>query len=280
MIVSVASGKGGTGKTTIAVNLALSVSGAQLLDCDVEEPNSHLFLRPEFSGEKEVTVPVPAVDAQRCTGCGKCAQVCQYHAIAVVGGKVLVFPELCHGCGACAYVCPEGALKEEPRGIGVVQNGKAGELDFAQGVLHIGQAMAPPLIKAVKKMKDERLMTVIDAPPGTSCPMITAVKDSDYVVLVTEPTPFGLNDLTLAVEVVRTLGIPCGVVVNKADLGDRKVFEYCDREGIPVLMEIPFSRQIAEAYSEGRPFVTVLPEWKRRFAGLRKMIEHQRKEPG
>jgi MinD superfamily P-loop ATPase len=268
MIISVASGKGGTGKTMISTSLALSCERAQLADCDVEEPNAHIFLKPEIKGKEQVFIPVPEVDETRCSTCGRCCEVCVYNAIVVVKKSVLVFPELCHGCGACSYFCPEGAIKEVSKEIGFVENGSSGELDFVHGKLNIGETMAPPLIKAVKKHIASEKTVIIDAPPGTSCPVITTIKDTDFVLLVTEPTPFGLNDLTLAVEVVRKLDIPFGVVINRSDLGNEKTFEYCSSEQIPVLMMIPFMKEIASAYSKGVPVVQAFPEYREPFRKL------------
>ncbi len=274
MIISVASGKGGTGKTTIAVNLALSLKNIQLLDCDVEEPNAHIFLKPRFSGEKKASIPVPEVDERKCTYCGKCRDVCAYHAIAVLPasngkkGNVLIFPHLCHGCGACSLLCPQEAIKEVNKEIGVVEIGEKQDIQFIHGRLNIGEAMSPPLIRQVKSYINPTRTVIIDAPPGTSCPVITAVKGSDFCVLVTEPTPFGLNDLILAVEVLRKLNIPFGVVINRSDIGDGKVEDYCLKENILILMKIPFSREIAVSYSEGIPIVKKDPSYQDKFVNL------------
>jgi len=268
MIISIASGKGGTGKTTVATNLALSITNAQILDCDVEEPNSHIFIKPEIKDKKVISIPVPEVDNSKCDGCGKCQEVCVYNAIAVVNKRVLVFSELCHGCGSCSYFCPHGAIKEVNKEIGSVEIGDKGNLQFIHGRLNIGEMMAPPLIKAVKKYIHPDKTVIIDAPPGTSCPVITAIKDSDFVILVTEPTPFGLNDLILAVEVVKILNIPFGVVINRSDLGNEDTDDYCGKENIPILMRIPFKKEIAVAYSKGIAVVEALPEYKKRFQKL------------
>jgi len=276
VIISVASGKGGTGKTTIATNLALSLNGSvQFLDCDVEEPNSHIFLKPDLRENEIVGIPVPEVDASRCTYCGKCGEICQYSAIVVISKNVLTFPELCHGCGGCFLVCPEGAISEKDRQIGVVEKGEASKIAFVHGRLQIGAAISPPLIKAVKKHVDKAKTVIIDAPPGTSCPVIEAVKESDFCILVTEPTPFGLNDLRLAVEMVRILKIPFGVIINRADEGDEGVKEYCSRENIPILMEIKTERKIAEAYSRGIPIVEIMPEYRKYFQLLFARLEQQ-----
>ncbi len=268
MIISIASGKGGTGKTTVAVNLALSIPNAQILDCDVEEPNSHIFIKPEIKTKKPVFIPVPEVDKSKCNFCGRCSQVCVYSAIAVLKKDVLVFKELCHGCGACSYLCPQGAIKEVNKEIGFIEVGEKINLQFVHGRLNIGEAMAPPLIRAVKKYINSTGINIIDAPPGTSCPVIESIKGSDFCILVTEPTPFGLNDLVLAVEVLRKLGIVFGVVINRCDLGDEKTDKYCQKENIPVLMRIPFREDIAAAYSRGVSIIEALPEYRKVFQEL------------
>ena len=271
MIISVASGKGGTGKTLVATSLALSLEeklDLQLLDCDVEEPNDHIFIKPDFTETIAVSVPVPQVDENKCTGCGKCAEVCAYNAIAVVKGKVLTFPDLCHGCGACSYLCPENAITEVGRKIGVVEVGNADGVKFAHGKLSIGQPMAPPIIRKVKEQVDKRRVVIIDASPGTSCPVVEAIRESDFCLLVTEPTPFGLNDLTLAVETVQKLGIPYGVILNRAGVGDGKTEEYCLKKNVPILMTIPLDTKIAELYSRGKPLVEGMPEFRNSFLSL------------
>jgi MinD superfamily P-loop ATPase len=274
MIISVASGKGGTGKTTIATNLAVSLGpGVRLLDCDVEEPNAHLFLKPEIRHVESVTTPVPEVDNQKCTLCRKCAEICQYKAIVVLGANVLTFSEMCHSCGGCMRVCPEGAIHETGRELGVVERGSRNGLEFVHGRLRVGEAMSPPLIRKVREYMRPDGVTIIDAPPGTSCPVIAAMKGADFVLLVTEPTPFGLHDLKLAVGAVRVLDIPCGLVINRADMGDDRVRAYAEEEKLPILLEIPFDRRIAEAYSRGEMVVDVLPEWKERFSALYRQIE-------
>jgi MinD superfamily P-loop ATPase len=271
MIISVASGKGGTGKTLVATSLALSVSDnykVQLLDCDVEEPNAHIFLRLAMNLSQPVYIPIPKVDETKCTYCGKCAEVCAYNAIAVLKEKVLVFPELCHGCGACSYLCPESAITEEGREMGMVERGNSGNLELIQGRLAIGEAMAPPVIREVKKYIDPTREVIVDVSPGTSCPMVEAVKGSDFCLLVTEPTPFGLNDLSLAVEVVRELGIPCGVVINRVGVGGEEVGQYCRQEGIPIPLRIPLDRNIAMFYSKGIPLIEGVPRWREEFLRL------------
>jgi len=276
MIISVASGKGGTGKTLVATSLALSLSDnykIQLLDCDVEEPNANILLRVAINQSQPVYIPIPKVDESKCTYCGKCAEVCAYNALAVIKKKVLVFPELCHGCGACSYLCPESAITEEGREVGVVERGEPGNLELIQGKLNVGEAMAPPIIREVKKYIDPANIVIIDVPPGTSCPVVEAVEGSDFCLLVTEPTPFGLNDLSLAAEVVRKLGVSCGVVVNRVGIGGEEVEQYCRREGIPVLLRIPLDRNIAMLYSQGIPLIEGMPRWREEFLKLFQDIE-------
>jgi MinD superfamily P-loop ATPase len=276
VIISVASGKGGTGKTLVATSLALSLNGkgkVQLLDCDVEEPNVHIFLRSAITQSQPVFIPIPRVDEAKCTYCGKCAEVCAYNAIAVVPKKVLIFPELCHGCGACSQLCPESAITEEGREVGVVERGNLGDMDFVQGRLAIGEIAAPAIIREVKKHINPDATVIIDVSPGTSCPVVEAVKDSDFCLLVTEPTPFGLNDLSLAVEVVRKLSIPCGVIINRVGVGDGKVEQYCYGQDIPILLKIPLDRNIATLYSKGIPLVEGIPRWHKAFLRLLQNIK-------
>lgn len=280
MILSIASGKGGTGKTIVATSLALSISNVQILDCDVEEPNSHIFIKPEIVNKENVCIPVPRVDETKCNFCGKCQEVCVYNAIAVLKDKVLVFPELCHGCGSCSYFCPENAIKEVDKEIGVVEFGKSNDIQFIHGKLNIGEAMAPPLIKTVKKHINSARISIIDAPPGTSCPVIESIKKSNFCILVTEPTPFGLNDLILAVEVMRKLNIPFGVIINRSDLGDDKTDQYCQKQNIPILMRIPFERKIAEGYLRGETIVEILPEYKEKFQEMFRKIKENNKFGG
>ena len=271
MIISIASGKGGTGKTLVATSLALSLKEkyrVQLLDCDVEEPNDHVFLKPVATYKETASVMIPEVDDNKCNYCGRCAEVCAYNAIAVVKQKVLIFPDLCHGCGACSYLCPEKAISEKANGIGVIEKGYADSIDFVQGRLAIGKAMAPPIIRRVKELVDNDRVAIIDASPGTSCPVIEAVKDSDFCLLVTEPTPFGLNDLMLAVEAIKKLGIDCGVVLNRVGVGDSKTEEYCRKENIPIMMTIPLDTEIAHLYSRGITLAEGMPQWKNKFLEL------------
>jgi MinD superfamily P-loop ATPase len=269
MIISIASGKGGTGKTTVATNLALSIdSEVQLLDCDVEEPNAHLFVRPVFNKTETVYTPVPEINAQKCNQCGQCGDICQFKAIVVIGDTVLTFPELCHSCGGCMAVCPEDAIAETGRELGVIRQGYRNGLEFVHGELRVGEAMSPPLIRSVRTFTRPDKLTIIDAPPGTSCPVIAAMKDTDFVLLVTEPTPFGLYDLKLAVGAVQLLNIRSGLVINRSDIGDNKVQAYAKDIGLPVLMEIPFDREIAEAYSRGEMIIATIPRFKDKFLRL------------
>jgi MinD superfamily P-loop ATPase len=277
MIISIASGKGGTGKTTVAINLALALSDSQslkFLDCDVEEPNAYFFLKPELSQKIPVSIPVPEINEKKCDFCGKCAEICEYNALAVLKDTVLVFAELCHGCGGCTLLCPKKAITEKDRQIGIMEIGSTGKITFIHGKLNIGEAMSPPLIREVKKQINPSDTVIIDAPPGTSCPVIESVKGSDFSLLVTEPTPFGLNDLKLAVETLKQMKIPHGVVLNRAGVGDNKVKNYCNRENIPILMEIPMDRKIAEAYSEGKSIIETMPEYQQKFLTLYKKIKN------
>jgi len=259
----------------VATSLARSLMDdhrVTLLDCDVEEPNAHLFIKPQITSTEEVAIPVPGVRQDRCNHCGKCSEVCAFNAIAVLADTVITFPELCHGCGACSHLCPRQAISEIPYRIGSLEKGGAGNLEFAMGKLDIGRAMATPVVRKVKQQSDGSGITLIDASPGTSCPVIEAVNGSDFCLLVTEPTPFGLNDLALAVEAVRRLGIPCGVVINRAGKSDAALEQYCLRENIPVLLKIPLDLKIACLYSEGITLADGLPEWKIRFKQLAERI--------
>ena len=268
MIISIASGKGGTGKTLVATSLAITLANdehVQLLDCDVEEPNDHIFMKPSSERIEKAFIPVPIVDEQKCTHCGECARVCAYNALAVLKTTVMTFHELCHGCGACSYLCPEQAIREEPREIGKIDIGHSDGVATVSGVLNVGEAMAPPLIRQVKEHIDKNSIAIVDASPGTSCPVVEAIKGSDFCVLVTDPTPFGLNDLKLAVEVVKVLKIPCGVIINRSGENDDDTEEYCRKEALPVLLKIPLDIEIARTYSRGIPLVEAMPEWKARL---------------
>jgi len=272
MRVAIASGKGGTGKTTVSANLAVTWSRLEekvtYADCDVEEPNGHLFLKPSIDKTEQIGALVPEVNFDLCDGCGKCGEICNFSAIVVLAGKPLTFPELCHSCGGCSLVCEPKAIKEIPRNIGIVETGSVGDLNFVSGKLRIGEAMSPPLIREVKRAIPANEHAVIDAPPGTSCPVVEVVKDSDYVLLVTEPTPFGLNDLKLAVEMVRKLNLRYSVLLNRAGSGDDRVNDYCRKEDIDLIAEIPDDRKIAESYSRGELLVDALPQYELLFKRL------------
>lgn len=272
MRIAIASGKGGTGKTTVATNLAWVAArrgrAVAYLDCDVEEPNGRIFLRPEMDDDRPIEKLVPVVDPALCTHCGACARICRYGAIASLPSQTLVFADLCHACGGCTLVCPVDAIREEPRPIGRLRVGRSGDIRFVEGVLDVGEAMSPPAIRAVKAAVPEVDLALLDAPPGTSCPAVETVRGCDYVLLVTEPTPFGLHDLMLAVETVRALKAPMGVVVNRAGAGDGTVREYCANRRVPVLAEIPDDRAVAEAYSRGEMIADAVPGCTERFAEL------------
>ncbi|HUS46718.1 MAG TPA: ATP-binding protein [Phycisphaerae bacterium] len=276
MKVAIASGKGGTGKTTVATNLAHVAARAgtavAYLDCDVEEPNGHIFLKPDIAETQPVSRPVPRVDAGKCTACGQCGEICQYSAIVCIGQQVLVNPEMCHACGGCALVCPVGAITEQPREIGTLRLGSAGGIRFVSGTLNVGETMSPPVIRQVKAAQPQAELVILDAPPGTSCPVVETIRGADFVLLVTEPTPFGLNDLQLAVEMVRALKRPFAVVINRADIGDGQTRRYCDLQRIGVLAEIPDDRQLAEAYSRGEMACEAKPELRGLFSELLRRI--------
>ena len=276
MIVAVASGKGGTGKTTIALNLALSLGKVQLLDCDVEEPNLHIFLKPRIDKNIPVFTMVPDIDLEKCNYCGKCSEVCAYNALSVlrfekdgkVEGDVLFFPHLCHACGGCVLLCPQEAITEGKREIGAIRIGMAGNIRFVEGRLNVSEVLAPSVIEAAKEQIDPIYGDVIiDAPPGSSCPVVASLKGVNFCILVTEPTPFGLHDLEIAYEVTKVLEVPCGVVINKSK-DDSLIEEFCKKNKIPILLRIPFSRDIASAYASGIPLVEVIPEYKDEFVKL------------
>ncbi|AAM07587.1 TPA: P-loop NTPase [Methanosarcina acetivorans] len=276
MKVAIASGKGGTGKTTVAVNLALALEEVQLFDCDVEEPNCNLFLGFELEPLEAVTCLVPEIDPERCALCGNCASFCKFNALAALPNKILSFPSLCHGCGGCSFVCPAGAIDEKPRSIGLIEkNSSDSSLTFFRGVLNVGEAMATPVIRALQRHIDESRHAIIDSPPGTACPVLAVLGCADYCVLVTESTPFGFHDFLLALEAARIFQVPVGVVLNRDGLGDSRVEEFCRAEGIPILLRIPNDRMIARFYSEGVPFVKEMSGWKEKFKVMFEMIRAQ-----
>jgi MinD superfamily P-loop ATPase len=277
--IAVASGKGGTGKTTVAAGLALAVRSkigrSQFIDCDVEQPNADLLMEPTFDGSKTVTLDIPRVDLSKCTGCGKCKEICQYNAVVVVKGEALIFENLCHSCGGCALVCPESAIIEEAKAIGRIDTGSLDNIRFLRGLLKVGEPMSTPIIRALKAEAEDDLLTILDAPPGTACPVIATIKDCAFCILVTEPTPFGLYDLDLMVKVIRELGVPGGVVINKDDAWGQNIEEYASANGLPILLRIPFSRDIAVSYSKGIPLNRVDDAWDERLFDLYARISEE-----
>jgi MinD superfamily P-loop ATPase len=273
MIIAVASGKGGTGKTTVATNLALSVGDIHFVDCDVEEPNANVFLKADITKQEDVMVSVPKINKERCNYCGDCADFCAYNALAVVPEEVIVFPELCHACLGCQLVCPRDAISWQKRPVGVLEHGTAGDISFSHGLLNVGEIQAIPVIRALKH--NLRGDVIIDAPPGTSCPVIESVQDADYGIMVTEPTPFGLHDLRLMTEVMQQLEIPFGVVINRNGIGDAGVEDFCREESIPLLMRIPQSTEIAQLYSQGEAFAIRHCQWQQRFRGVWERIRSE-----
>jgi len=273
--IVIASGKGGTGKTTVATSMALSVPNSVYLDCDVEEPNGHLFLQPDIEKKETVYRSVPEVNCQLCTYCGECARLCEYNALVVLKSQILVFKKMCHSCGVCSYFCPEKAIYEIDEPIGSCRQGvvKPEYIEFVGGSLAIGEMSAVPLIAHVKGHSKRHKVNIIDAPPGTACAMVEAVRDADYCLLVTEPTPFGLHDLKLAVNVLGIIGVPFGVVINKVKDEINLIRDYCNSNEIEICMEIPFDRRLAEAYSKGIPTVKIYPQMRERFRDLIIKIE-------
>jgi len=279
MKIAVASGKGGTGKTLIATSLALSLEKAILVDCDVEEPNDHLLIHPSWQKTELVELPFPKVDLDKCTFCRECQRVCRFGAIVVLLNQVMTFYELCHSCGGCELVCPMKAIYEVKEKIGEIRVGKRNGIVLYEGRLDVGRPMPSPVIKEVKRLASQESIPVIfDAPPGTSCPVIHSLRGADFALLISEPTPFGLNDLKLAVGVARELEIPIGIIINRIGIGDDRVHRYCKEEGLEILLEIPEDKKIAQGYSKGLTLIEVYPEWRQRFLELYRKIDKRVKE--
>jgi len=269
MKLAVASGKGGTGKTTVAVNLALAIGGdLQFLDCDVEGANAHIFLKPRIETIRPVGVPVPLIDAGRCIACGKCAETCRFNALVRIKKRIKVLPNLCHGCSGCQLVCPNGAVTMVSRRVGSISQGMAGGISFASGELDVGEALSVPIIRELKALDGGHAHTIIDCPPGTSCPVVESIHGSDYCLMVTEPTPFGLHDLKLMAKVLGKMEVPSGIVINRAREPYEPLEAFCRESGIPVLLRIPFDRRIAELYSHGETLVDHIPEFKKMMLDL------------
>jgi MinD superfamily P-loop ATPase len=279
MIVAVASGKGGTGKTTVSAALTTVWKQPVIaMDLDVEEPNLHLFLKPEILGQEKAYIQVPAADESKCNYCRACSELCQFKAITVLGTALLIFTDMCHGCGGCLAICPTQALSPERRQLGEILWGRRDDIRFLMGRSRVGEAMSPPLMREVKKklsvlMQETTDDVIVDAPPGVSCPAVNAVMDADVIVLVTEPTPFGLYDLQLAHEAFASLGKPMGVVINRAGLGENKIYDFCRSSGLPIWCEIPYDRQIAAAYADSRIVTTLNPELYAMFTDLAAEIQ-------
>lgn len=275
--IAIASGKGGTGKTTVALNLSAASpqDSVTLLDCDVEEPNAHLFLKPDFEVQEDYCVQNPVFDESRCNGCGACRVHCRFNALAIIAGKPMLFPELCHSCGACVRACPVHAVSEQPRPIGTIREGQCHGIQLIDGELNIGEAKSPPLIEGVRLRSSKRELTIIDAPPGTSCPVLAAIKDCDYLILVTEPTPFGLSDLKLAVEMAKALSLRYGVIINRSDLGDEETRKFCEDHAVHILAELPFDLAVAKLYSEGKIPSLELPRYRQIFENIINRLEKE-----
>ncbi len=278
MQIAVASGKGGTGKTTIATSLALSLvdwGNIRYLDCDVEAPNGHLFLKPEYTRKSQAVIQIPQIQSDRCTLCGKCVEVCQFHALAKVGKTILVFPQLCHGCGSCTWNCPENAIVEISNPIGLLETGLTTEgILFLRGLLTISEPMPTPIIRQLKRLEPPQkdAIIILDAPPGASCSVVETLRGADFVLLVTEPTPFGLHDLKQMLGIVNEMGIPAGIVINRDGIGDSRMDEFLIQNHLPVMLRIPFDKLLAVALAEGRTLIDLYPEYRQHFQTLYQQI--------
>jgi len=276
MKIVVASGKGGTGKSTLSANFSYVISGNRdvvLVDCDVEEPNLHLFFE-EKGKESIVTLPIPVIDENKCDFCGKCGDFCQYGAITVLKDQVMILQNLCHSCGGCLIVCPNDAISEVPKTIGVLRDAQINSnLRLITGVLNEGEANGIEIIKTVKRLSESFPLVIYDSSPGTACPVIETVEGADFCILVTESTPFGLHDLKLAAEVVKKMGVPSGVVINRSDGSDNETEEFCRENNLEILLKIPFDREIAAIQNRGELFSVYYPDWQKQFADLLDHIE-------
>jgi len=277
MILTIASGKGGTGKTTVSVNLALSLGRVQLIDCDVEEPNDNIFIKATINSTQDVNTEIPEINYEKCISCGKCADFCSFNAIIDLPSGIKIFPGLCHSCGGCKLVCPNEAISWKDKKIGIIRKGINDELYFSEGILDIGESRPTPIIKALKYQIRSDIDVILDCPPGTSCSFLETVKGSDFCILVTEPTPFGLNDLKLAVDALREMDISFGVVINREGIGDEGVELFCDREEIPIILKIPHNEDIAKLYSKGKTFVNELPWLKDELISMFNNIKDRKK---
>jgi len=275
MIISVVSGKGGTGKTLVATSLAMSLAGekaVQLLDCNVEEPDAHLFLKPSLTTKETVTIRVPRLEREKCNFCRKCGETCIRSAIIVYAKHILLFPELCYGCGACYHLCPQKALTQEEKIIGIVESGSSNGIDLVHGRLVSGETLALNIVKKIKEATNKNGTVIIDTPAGISRTVVQTFRGSDFCIIVTEPTPSGYDSLTKAVEILKRLSIPGGVILNRTGEDDNRGEEYCRKENIRILLSIPLDNNIADLYSRGITLVEGIPSWKESFQRLYKNI--------